>query len=135
MITSLNTIQSNANDGFIRVYNRGAFVSYFRIEYKLGDWYHELYSREIPVLQSDTLKIPANATNIFFQVWVALFIQTWVVKYVETFLYPPQSCYRLSGTVYYTYCEGIPCPVGDVGGNPSLNSPCCCCCCKPNIII
>ncbi|ACT33721.1 hypothetical protein G8S49_11495 [Clostridium botulinum C] len=115
MITNLNTFQPNANDGFIRVYNRGAFISYFRIEYKLNQWYHELYSREIPVLQNDILRIPAGATDILFQVWVAVYFQTWLVKYVRRFSSPPRKCYRLSGVTFYTYCEEIPCPIGDLG--------------------
>ncbi|MEF9951627.1 MAG: hypothetical protein RR838_03475 [Clostridium sp.] len=161
MYTSADPPNMTVENGFIRVYNSGAFIAYFAIAYDLNGQHVIKISPTLPVLTSATLYIPDGATNVEFEAYIAVYIQAWRSIYRTKFDNIPQKCYKLTGITWYANCTEVPCNNIDAeippisGMHPELGvqtqpyppmppmppvhpiNPCCChcepCCCKHDI--
>ncbi|AWZ48999.1 hypothetical protein C3495_09335 [Clostridiaceae bacterium 14S0207] len=129
-------------NGFIRVTNKGAFIAQAWVSYMLNGEYCIKTTGELPVLQGNVIIIPANATEIEFEVFIDVFFG-WKDIYYTELNQVPTKCYNLYGTTFSAQCVEVPCGSNDNNPNPVLPviippyncyCPCrCCCnyCCNP----
>src|SRR3712207_3464843 len=119
--------------GFIRVTNMGGFVAYAQVSYMFNGEFIIKNTRNLPVLQGDTLTIPVGATDITFNVNIAVYYEEWTNIYHKTFNSIPTKCYKLYGITSYAECIEVPCDSNDNGSTlnpPIVIVPCSCCSCK-----
>lgn len=119
------------NGGFIRITNRGAFVVYGSVGYNISGRPYVQNTPQLAVLQSATLCIPCEATNIEFYVYVVLYFQTWTSIFGTTFKTPPKKCYELHGIAFTATCDEVPCvsmmpPMNGDPMQPSISDGCPC---------
>ena len=93
--------------GLILVRNAGAFVATFSVQYvQSGDTRIEK-SGEFPVLVTETLQLPADATDILVTVKIATFYKTWSVVGTYQFNKPVTKSFELTGVTWDWKCKEV----------------------------
>ncbi|MEG2893843.1 MAG: hypothetical protein RR840_10840 [Clostridium sp.] len=105
-LDDVNVIQTN---GYIRVYNGAGFFSYFAVSYYQNGERVDRVSPVISLLQSSSIYLPDDASNIMFVVFMAYDVSCWQEIYTQFIDTPAPHCYYESGALWSPKVEEIQC--------------------------
>lgn len=108
MISSLGTFA--ANQGSVRICNRGAYVARCYLEFRTNDGRTQVYETgKFPVGQCPTLELPF--TSVWGRVWCDEYAFIAVTKRVfeQSFNTPATRCYDMTGTTLHPGWSGTGC--------------------------
>ncbi|MEF9951749.1 MAG: hypothetical protein RR840_04790 [Clostridium sp.] len=104
---------------FVKVEDAAGFSAYLHVSYYSGGEMVDFDTPYMNVFEYEIVAIPADARDIYVDVFMAIGIQTWQRICSLQIPSQPQICYNLYGTIFNPSCQKVECtPPGVVDMQP-----------------